>query len=167
MFHRADRFFKGKFMKKFLAILFFLCVFLSFASLALEQGLTWESSKEAVISKAKSEKKLILLVVSTLEDPNTVEFKDTICESEEPPIKNRIQDMYVPWYLDLMNPELEHVIYTGGMSGFQIPVICLIHPDYPDENLDKRMGVPTPEDFLEWLNTYNYVRDSEKAAEKY
>ena len=153
-------------MKKIFALLSSLFIIFLFSSLASEQSLTWETSKETVVSKAKNEKKLILLMISTLEDPRTVEFKDTVCESEDPPIKTRIQDMYVPWFLDVMNPELEHVPYTGGMSGFQVPVLCIIHPDYPDENLDKRMGAPTPEEFLEWLNTYNYVRDSEKSAEK-
>lgn len=143
-------------MKKILYLTFLCLVFFILTGLASQESLTWESAKDTVLAKAKNQKKLILLIVSTKEDPHTVEFMEKVCESTEPPIRSRIQERYIPWYLDLLNPDLEHVPYTGGMSGFQIPVICIIHPDYPDENLDKKMGILSADEFLEWLNTYNF-----------
>ncbi|MGD2295393.1 MAG: hypothetical protein PVF22_06110 [Candidatus Aminicenantes bacterium] len=134
---------------------------------ALAQNLTWETSKDAALSKAQSQQKLILLIVGTDEDPKTAEIKDTICESETPPVKSRIQEMYIPWFLDLFNPDLEHVPYTGGMSGFQIPVICIIHPDNPDECLDRKMGILSASDLFDWLKTFTFSRSSVKPPDKH
>ena len=142
-------------MKKLLSLLIFFSIFSLLYGLASDQDLKWESSLEKAMSKAKSEQKLILLIAGTTWDSNTVDLKEVICESDDPPVKSRIQEMYVPWYVDLGNLETEHAPYIG-LSGFSIPTICIIHPENPDQCLDRRTGAQSAEDFLDWLNKYKF-----------
>ena len=72
---------------------FIMCLGLSTASPA---SLTWLESKTDAMSAAKSQGKLVLLLAGRHTSSHCQYMLTNVCESLDPPVKELIQDRYIP-----------------------------------------------------------------------
>ena len=118
---------------------FIMCLGLSSASPA---SLTWLESKTDALSAAKNQGKLVLLLAGKPTCSHCQYMLTNVCESLSPPVKELIQDRYVPWYCDL-DTNADWQPYASGLGTFSLPLICCIDPNTTNQYLDRTTGVPT------------------------
>jgi hypothetical protein len=127
---------------------FIMCLGWSTASPA---SLTWLESKTDAVSAAKSQGKLVLLLAGREDTCGNCRYMlNTVCESLSPPVKELIQDRYVPWYCD-MDTNADWQPYALGLGTFTLPLICCIDPNTTNQYLDRTTGTQTAQDFYDRL----------------
>jgi hypothetical protein len=124
-----------------------MCLGLSAASPA---SLTWLASKADAMSAAKSQGKLVLLLAGRSSCGTCQYMRNTVCESLSPPVKELIQERYVPWYCDV-DSQAEWLPYASGLGVFSLPLICLIDPNTTNQYLDRTTGTQTAQVFYDRL----------------
>jgi hypothetical protein len=70
----------------------------------------------------------------------------TVCESTSPPIKDLIQEHYIPWYCDV-DTSTEWYTYASGLGSFTLPLIAVIDPVSPDTYLNRTTAIQSAADF--------------------
>ena len=77
----------------------------------------------------------------------------TVCEKISPPIKNFIEENYIPWY-SRTNETSEWHQYASGLGSFTLPLICVIDPHNSGAYLDRTTGVQPVDDFYTRLQSH-------------
>lgn len=126
---------------------FTVCLGLSAASPA---SLTWSESKTDAVATAKSQGKLVLLLAGRDACGNCRYMHNTVCESLSPPIKQLLQDRYVPWYCDV-DSSTEWQPYASGLGSFTLPLICCIDPHTTNQYLDRTTSAQSAQGFYDRL----------------
>lgn len=80
-------------------------------------------------------------------------MKSTVCELESPPIKEVIEQNYIPWY-SKVDYTSEWEVYRTGLGGFTLPLICVIDPNDSDNYLDRSTSVQSPDAFYARLRSH-------------
>jgi hypothetical protein len=76
---------------------------------------------------------------------------DTVCETNNPPIKATILENYVPWFCHV-DESTEYYPYAP-YGQFTLPLICRIDPRNPDAYMSRGTGVTDTTTF------YNFLRE--------
>jgi len=127
---------------------FIMCLGWSTASAA---SLTWLESKTDAVSAARSQGKLVLLLAGREDTCGNCRYMlNTVCESLSPPVKELIQDRYVPWYCDV-DTKSDWQPYALGLGSFTLPLICCIDPNTTNQYLARTTGVQTAQAFYDRL----------------
>jgi len=116
-------------------------------------ALVWQTSKAAAVSLAKTQGKKILLFAGRETCGNCQYMKYTACESASPPIKNLIEQYFVPWFSDI-DTSTERYPYTSGLGSYSLPLIAVIDPNDSSNYLDRTTGVQDMEIFHDRLSKY-------------
>ena len=129
------------------------------ASLCIGRGiasaeLVWQTSKETAVSMAKDQGKYILLFGGRETCPNCRYMINTVFESTSPPIKDLIEQSYIPWYCDVDN-SAEWYDYASGLGSFTLPLICIIDPNDSDTYLDRTTDIQDTQVFYSRLLKYS------------
>ncbi|WP_028579578.1 thioredoxin domain-containing protein [Desulfogranum japonicum] len=111
-----------------------------FFSLAQAGQLTWQTSKQAAMSLAAQQGKLVLLLAGRSACSYTTYMQYTVCELTSPPILSTIEQNYIPWYDDVDTSD-EWRTYASGLGTFYLPLICVIDPADSDNYLDRSTGI--------------------------
>ncbi|MBF0229046.1 MAG: thioredoxin family protein [Desulfamplus sp.] len=119
-------------------------------------NLTWQTSKATAVSMAVAEGKKILLVGGRETCGNCQYMKYTACESVSPPIKNLIEQSFIPWFCDVDN-STEWNQYASGLGSFSLPLICVIDPTKENTYQDQTTGIQELQAFYDRL--LQYVND--------
>ncbi len=69
----------------------------------------------------------------------------TVCESTNPPIKELIEEQYIPWYCDV-DTSTEWWAYASGLGSFILPLIAVIDPNTPNTYLNRTTGIQSAAD---------------------
>ncbi len=77
----------------------------------------------------------------------------TVCEKITPPIKNYIEENYIPWY-SRTNESSEWAPYASGLGYIALPLICVIDPHNSGGYLDRTTGVRPVDDFYARLQSH-------------
>jgi hypothetical protein len=102
--------------------------------------LVWQTSKVTAVFMAKAQGKHILLLGGRATCGNCQYMKGEVCESTSPPIKDLIEQSFIPWYCDVDSSD-EYLEYTYGLGSFYLPLICIIDPNDSHNYLDRTTGV--------------------------
>jgi hypothetical protein len=95
--------------------------------------------------------KLVLLVAGRHSCPNCNYMQNTVCETNSPPVKQLLQDQYVPWFCQV-DISSEYYSYANGLgTTFILPLICCIDPAAPDTYLDRTTNVQGIQEFYDRL----------------
>ena len=70
----------------------------------------------------------------------------TVCESTTPPVKELIQDQYIPWYCDV-DISNEWGTYAYGLGSILLPLIAVIDPNEPNTYLNRSTGIQYAHNF--------------------
>jgi hypothetical protein len=116
--------------------------------------LVWQTSKRAAVSMAKAQGKYILLFGGRETCPNCQYMINTVFESTSPPIKDLIEQSYIPWYCNVDN-STEWYDYASGLGAFTLPLICIIDPNDSDTYLDRTTDVQDTQVFYSRLLQYS------------
>jgi hypothetical protein len=116
------------------------------------EELTWVDSKSEAMSLALAQGKKVLLMAGSPSCSNCQYMKDTVCESNSPPIHDEILEGYIPWFSDWYENE-DYYPYTSGLSYVTFPMICRIDPAYPDQFIDRTTGVQQVNAFYDRLRS--------------
>jgi hypothetical protein len=104
----------------------------AFAVTFKNNGLEWQTSSLAeAAALAKQEGKKILLVRGNYPSCATTSWMlETAAESSNPPIKNWIQQSYIPWYEGTDGSD-GYVYWRGSPPGeqYELPLVCIVDPD--------------------------------------
>jgi hypothetical protein len=111
--------------------------------------LVWQTSKETAVSMAKDQGKYILLFGGRSGCLNC-QYMLSVCESASPPIRDLIEESYIPWYCDV-DYSTEWNDYASGLGSFTLPLICIIDPNDSDDYLDRSTGVQDTQVFYSRL----------------
>jgi hypothetical protein len=141
---------RGKMKTYTWAIVIVVMVSLCSGSGIASADLVWQTSKETAVSIAKAEGKYILLLGGRETCPNCQYMINTVFESTSPPIKDLIEQSYIPWYCDVDN-STEWQDYASGLGGFTLPLICIIDPNESDTYLDRTTDVQDTQVFYSRL----------------
>jgi len=101
--------------------------------------LVWQTSKETVVSMAKAQGKHILLLGGR-ETCDNCEYMLSVCESTSPPIKDLIEQSFIPWFC-FVDYSTEWYDYASGLGTFTLPLICIIDPNDSETYLDRTTGI--------------------------
>ena len=124
------------------------------------ENLAWQDSKSAAVSLALSQGKHVLLLAGRETCGNCQYMKYTVCESISPPIRDLIDESYVPWFCNV-DSSTEWYTYASGLGKFILPMICIIDPNDEDNYLDRTTGVQDTQVFYERL--LQYISDNSRA----
>jgi len=116
--------------------------------------LVWQTSKETAVSMAKNQVKYILLFGGRETCPNCQYMINTVFESTSPPIKDLIEQSYIPWYCNVDN-STEWYDYASGLGSFSLPLICIIDPNDSDTYMDRTTDVQDTQVFYSRLLQYS------------
>ncbi|MFP4582781.1 MAG: transglutaminase domain-containing protein [Desulfococcaceae bacterium] len=114
--------------------------------------LIWATSKSEAVSLALAQGKSILLMAGRPTCPNCQYMKETVCESNDPPIRDAILNGFIPWFCDV-DESTEWYPYASGLGSFTLPLICRIDPANPDQYLDRTTSIQQASDFYERLRS--------------
>ena len=120
----------------------------------IASALGWHTSKEAAVSMAKAQGKHILLLGGRPGCGNCEYMLFEVCESTSPPIRDLIEQSYIPWFCFVDDSE-EWRVYADGLGEFYLPLICIIDPNHSDTYLDRTTGVQNPQVFYSRLLRYS------------
>jgi hypothetical protein len=112
--------------------------------------LVWQTSKETAVSMAKDQGKYVLFLGGRGICANCEHMRYTVCESTSPPIKDLIEESYIPWYCDV-DYSTEWNDYASGLGSFTLPLICIIDPNDSDTYLDRTTGIQDAQVFYSRL----------------
>lgn len=115
--------------------------------------LVWQTSKQAALELAVQQNKKVLLLAGRDTWGYTTYMKFTVCEQTSPPVRNFIEEHYIPWYCDMDN-STEWYTYASGLGSFTLPVICVIDPSNSDSWLDRSTGFQYADDFYARLQSH-------------
>jgi hypothetical protein len=118
-------------------------------------NLVWQTSKETAVSIAKAQGKHILLLGGRLGCPKC-QYMLSVCESTSPPIKDLIEQSYIPWFC-FVDYSTEWYDYAYGLGEFYLPLICIIDPNDSDTYLDRTTDVQDIQVFYSRLLKYSEV----------
>jgi uncharacterized repeat protein (TIGR01451 family) len=105
------------------------------------QTLTWLRNKDDAMAAARAEGKLVLLLAGRDTCSNCKTMKNTVAESQNPPIKELLQQHFILWY-SIVDTSSEYTKYDDGLrGGWGLPLICVINPNNPDGFLSRSTGV--------------------------
>jgi transglutaminase-like putative cysteine protease len=116
----------------------------------ISDTLTWLTSRAEAVSAAQAQGKTILLLAGRETCYNTTQMRDTVCQKDDPPIRNTIENHYIPWFCDVDN-STEWYSYASGLESFTLPLICRIDPDNPDTYIDRTTGMQDADVFYNRL----------------
>lgn len=77
----------------------------------------------------------------------------TVCELETPPIKNLIEQHYIPWYCDVDTSD-EWYPFAENLGPFTLPLISVIDPADSSSYLDRTTGVQEENEFYSRLQSH-------------
>lgn len=77
----------------------------------------------------------------------------TVCEQETPPIKNLIEQKYIPWYCDVDTSD-EWYSFAMHLGSFTLPLISVIDPADSSSYLDRTTGVQKEDEFYSRLQSH-------------
>lgn len=121
-------------------------------SLAWAQPLVWQTSRDDAIARANSEGKLVLLLAGRHTCGNCNYMQNTVCETTTPPIKQLIQNNFIPW-LCVVDDSSEWRQYATGLGGFTLPLISCLDPEHPGVYLDRTTSTQSPAAFYARLSS--------------
>jgi|GEM_PF-2374289 len=139
-------------MKRYILVAVMVVVVFTGSSV-FAANLVWQTSKATAVSLAKSQGKKVLFFAGRETCGNCQYMKYTACESVSPPIKNLIEQYFVPWFCDVDN-STEWYPYASGLGTFGIPLICVIDPNDSDNYLDRTTGIQDLQVFYSRLSQY-------------
>lgn len=116
----------------------------------ISDTLSWVTSRDEAVSAARAQGKTILLIAGRETCSNTTYMRDTVCQQDDPPIRETIENHYIPWFCNV-DGSSEHYSYTGGLGSFTLPLICRIDPDNPDAYIDRTTGIQDSDVFYNRL----------------
>jgi hypothetical protein len=102
--------------------------------------LDWQTSRDEAVALASAQGKKILLVAGRYPACSQTEWTiDFATESVNPPIRNLIQQYFIPWFSDI-DASFETDIYVTGMAYYYLPLICVIDPNDSLHFVDRSTG---------------------------
>lgn len=116
------------------------------------EEIVWVASKSEAVSMALAQGKSILLMAGRPTCPNCQYMKSTVCESNDPPIRDAILSGFIPWFCDVDESDEWHP-YASGLGPVTLPLICRIDPGNPDQYLDRSTGVQEDNEFYDRLRS--------------
>ncbi len=124
---------------------------LNLCATAQAQTLNWIRNKADVMAAAKSEGKLVLLLAGRDTCSNCRTMKNTVSESQNPPIKALLQQNFILWY-SIVDSSPDYRQYIAGMpASWSLPLICVIDPNKPNEYLSRSTGIQKADTFYQRL----------------
>ena len=118
----------------------------------ISDTLSWVTSRDEAVSAARAQGKTILLLAGRETCSNTIYMRDTVCQKDDPPIRETIENHYIPWFCDV-DSSTEWYSYASGMDSVTLPLICRIDPDNPDAYIDRTTGVQDTDVFYNRLTS--------------
>ena len=113
-----------------------------FTMSAQARPLSWTGSRADAVAAAQASGKFILLVAGRNTCPNTQFMRYDMCERTG--IESVINERYICWYCNI-DFSSEHRVYTSGLGGYTLPLICVIDPADPTHYLDRTTNRQTSE----------------------
>lgn len=111
------------------------------------QEAVWLSSKTDAFELARSQGKLVLLLAGRSSCSECDTMRNAVCERTNPPVRQTIDQVYVPWYCDI-DTSNEHKPYEQGLAVYALPLICLIDPVSTKLYVDRKTGLVDAGPFL-------------------
>jgi len=107
-------------------------------------SLRWITNKTEAYAAARTQGKLVLLLVGRATCSNCKTMKEVVAESTYPPVKTLINDYFIPWYSDIDSSEDYRDYSTNLNPGWILPLICVIDPAQSSLYLDRSTGIQQP-----------------------
>jgi hypothetical protein len=125
------------------AVVVVLCIWVgcnSAFAVIFKGTLDWQTSRDDAVALAKAQGRKILLVAGRYPACSQTQWTiDSATESVTPPIRNLIQQYFIPWFSDI-DAGSETDIYVTGMAYYYLPLICVIDPNDSLHYLDRSTG---------------------------
>jgi hypothetical protein len=131
---------------------------LNVSATAQAQTLNWIRNKADAMAAARAEGKLVLLLAGRDTCSNCKTMKNTVSESQNPPVKALLQENFILWY-SIVDTSPDYRTYTGGLpASWSLPLICAIDPAKPNEYLSRSTGIQQANTFYQRLLSHVNAR---------